>query len=130
MDAAERALFIKLLDTLYAEDAPSAEKKETKIYISEPNEYIEKLEKRAASLKEVSSFNVGDIVCWKDGLKNKRLPDYRQPCIVLSILIPPITDDDDKSYTEILTVELGFIAEADEFFSFKYDGNRFRLFNK
>jgi len=129
MDAAEKALFIKFLDSLVVSENTDTEKKEVEGYVSEPNEYIEKLKKRASLLATVSDFNVGDIAVWKDGLKNKRYPQYGQPAIVLEKLDPPLIDDEDLTLKEVLNIKLGFIAENDEFFSFNYDGNRFKTLN-
>jgi len=123
MDAAEKSLFIKFLDSISLSE--KAEKKEVDSYVSEPTEHIERLKKRANSLSNVSDLEVGEIVIWKDGLKNKRYPNYGQPAIVLNKIDPPLVDDD-VSFNEILNIRLGFIVEDDEFFTFNYDGNRFK----
>jgi hypothetical protein len=127
MDSTEKAaLVLKFFESLSTTDNSSSEKKETEQYISEPTEYIDKLRKRAKDLSQTTELKIGDIVIWKDGLKNKRFPRYKQPAIVLKI-IDPIIKDNDPSYNETLNVKLGFITSDDEFISFNYDSDRFKL---
>ena len=129
MDAAEKNLFLKLLDTFSTSATSVNDKKETELYLSEPYVYFENLHKRADLLKKKSFFSIGDIVVWKDGLKNKRYPNYNQPSIILTIFNPALEDKDDVSFTETVDIQLGFINENDEFFAFNYDSNRFKKFD-
>jgi len=129
MDAAEKTLLYKVLEGLSTSEKTESTKSEDSFFLKEPAEYLEKLKKRSKDISESININVGDILIWKDGLKNKRYPSYGQPAIVLSKIEPPLIDDD-VTYNERLNIQLGFITENDEFFAFNYDGNRFKFFNK
>lgn len=102
------------------------------------NKQIIDIEKHISLLKasiekynEKTTFNIGDIVQWKKGLKNKKRPQYGEPCIVVEILDNPITDKDapiaSPYYSEKLDIKLGLLGDKEEFFTFHYDKNRFEL---
>ena len=78
-----------------------------------------------------TSFKIGDIVKWKKGLKNKHLPMYEDPCIIVEVLEKPFKDRNlDVSspyFAEKLDVLLGLITVNGDFFTFYYDKNRFEL---
>ena len=128
MDAAEKSLFIKFLDSISTSEY--SDKKDVEDYLKEPNDHIERLRKRADALSKETDFTVGDIVIWKDGLKNKRVPNYGQPSIVLSLIDPPLIDKDDVTDSESYNVQLGFIVDGDEFLTFNYPSQRFTQMNK
>ena len=96
------------------------------------------MEKHIANLKtyvekynEVVTFKAGNIVQWKEGLKNKRLPQYDEPCVVIEVLNEPIFDKEaplaSPYYGEKLDLKLGLLGDNGEFFTFHYDKNRFTL---
>lgn len=97
---------------------------------------IERLTHLCNELQSKASFATGDIVVWKDGLKNKNYPEYGQPAIVLERLDAPIVnsvDDTGSTYfNERLDVVLGLISrdEDDAFLVFYYDSRRFKLLNR
>lgn len=128
MDAAEKSLLLKMIEGL-----PSGDKNDqgqtpyVPDFIKEPTEYAEKLRKRKSLLEQKYNFNVGDIVVWKDGLKNKRVPEYGQPGIILAKHTPPLKDDDEAIYYEELDITIGFISDEDEFLAYNYDSNRFMV---
>jgi len=129
MNDAEKAVFIKVLEGLTtSSDNNSVEAPPKQLYESKPTEYLERLKSRAQSLSEDSHIGIGAIVVWKTGLKNKRYPEYDQPCIVLKKWDPPLKDDD-VSLNENLDIQLGFINDDDEFLSFNYDSSRWRVAN-
>ncbi|QDT10752.1 hypothetical protein [Planctomycetes bacterium K23_9] len=89
--------------------------------------------KRLRQLREsyiaAQDFSEGDIVVWKDGMKNRSYPDYNEPVIVMEILGEPRVADHDSGtpyYHEELTVKLGWLDSDDELVCFHYDGNRFK----
>lgn len=96
---------------------------------------VEKIEILKKCLKDYSTpikFNIGDIVYWKENLKNRRFPEYNDPSIILDVLEKPIfdssNDSGDSGFKEPLTIKLGtLIRENNEsrFVVFYYDGNRF-----
>lgn len=97
---------------------------------------IERLTHLCNELQNKAYFATGDIVVWKDGLKNKNYPEYGQPAIVLERLDTPIVnsiDDTGSTYfNERLDIALGLISrdEDDAFLVFYYDSRRFKLLNR
>lgn len=78
------------------------------------------------------SFKVGDIVEWKPNLKNRAMPEYDDPMIILEILETPIFDTEDGPsstyFNEPLDIVAGIIAEDEEFVTFYFDSRRFQKF--
>lgn len=107
----------------------NSEQEEKKIIDVE--EHISTLQSLSAAYKDSNSFKVGDIVQWKEGLKNKKLPHYDEPCIVVEVLGKPIIDKEaplaSPYYGEKLDIKLGILGPNGEFFTFYYDKNRFTL---
>jgi len=110
----------------------------SKITSDSGNKQIIDIEKHISTLKlsvekynENSSFKVGDVVQWKEGLKNKKRPQYGEPCIVIEVLDSAITDNEapiaSPYFAEKLDIKLGLIGDNEEFFTFHYDRNRFEL---
>jgi hypothetical protein len=105
------SIVLNFLESLSATENSSSEKNEVDQYISNPDAYINRLRENAKALFQSTKFKIGDVVSWKDGLKNKRYPAYKQPAIVLEMLEPFIKDND-PSYNEKLTIKLGFIISS------------------
>lgn len=93
-------------------------------------------EKDIAQLKSVcKSFlnkeflEVGQIVKWKENLKNRKLPHKNQPAIVIAILDQPVITTDEEAgspyFLETLDIILGLIVENGTFLTFYYDSRRF-----
>lgn len=97
---------------------------------------IERLTHLCNELQNKAFFTTGDIVVWKDGLKNKNYPEYGQPAIVLERLDTPIVnsiDDTGSTYfNERLDIALGLISRDEDgaFLVFYYDSRRFKLLNR
>lgn len=98
------------------------------------NEYIDNLYRLKEVYETSNEFKAGDIIVWKEGMKNKKLPKYKQPCIVLSVLDNPIIDtnkDPGSTYFgEILDIKVGMIGPESEFLTFHYDSRRFTHLKK
>jgi hypothetical protein len=92
------------------------------------------LRERFQALSRGQAFAPGDLVTWKAGMKNKRVPRYGQPAVVLEVLAQPLRDghDDPGStyFREPLDLVLGLIWDSNpgrgEFMTFHYDSRRFR----
>lgn len=73
----------------------------------------------------------GDMVIWREGLKNKRYPDYGEAAVVLDVLDSPVVDLENdiasQYYGEELNTRIGFFDEDDDFVSFLFDGRRFEV---
>ena len=89
---------------------------------------LDELDELVAAMNKKYDFNVGDKLKWKKGFKNRKVPDYNQPVIVLSKFDEPIIVDDVEKgstyYNEKLTIKVGLIKNG-EFLTFYFDGNRF-----
>jgi hypothetical protein len=61
-------------------------------------------------------FAVGDLVTWKPGLQNRRLPRPGQPAVVVSVLDPPVVDGEQESgstyFNEPLDLVLGLFVDS------------------
>jgi len=88
-------------------------------------------------IADSQDFKIGDIVLWKQGLRNKKRPYQHEPAIVLEMLEPPIFDERQDSgstyFREPLNMVIG-IADYNEkehetsLLSFHVDKRRFQFF--
>jgi hypothetical protein len=92
-------------------------------------EYIAQLKSVCKNFFKKESLEVGQIVKWKENLKNRKLPHKNQPAIVIAILDKPVISTDDESgspyFLETLDIILGIIVENGTFLTFYYDSRRF-----
>lgn len=93
---------------------------------------IDLLKKCLKDYSNYSKFEVGDIVFWKENLKNRRIPAYNEPSIVMEVLHEPIfdsaSDSGSSNFKEPLNLKLGTLIKDNNemrFMIFYYDGNRF-----
>lgn len=92
-----------------------------------------KLRSNLESYSKLSeSIEVGDILVWKEGLKNRKYPKYDEPCIVVEKLNEPIINDavgiNSAYYKEVNDIKLGIIMPGNEFVTFYFDSKRFTKF--
>jgi hypothetical protein len=93
------------------------------------------LRERFAVLNAKHQFAPGDLVTWKAGLKNRRVPRYGEPAVVVSVLDAPVLDSEQESgstyFRDPLDLVLGVIWDRDpgrgDFVTFHFDGRRFEL---
>jgi len=89
----------------------------------------EVLNERLRAILATDCFQPGDLVQWKSGLKNKRLPKADQLGVVVEMLPSPITDEDKGAsgsyFMEPLDMKVGLIDEDGDFVVFHYDSRRF-----
>lgn len=86
------------------------------------------LQELVARMSDHQKFEVGQIVTWKPGLKNRKGPDYGQPMIVTAI--PPASFPDPTEHSsgspyfrEPLSLVVGFCDDGD-YLEFYIDGRR------
>lgn len=95
-------------------------------------EYTKLLLETLTSYNKSYEFKVGELVVWKEGLKNKRVPKYGRPAVVLEIFEKPIIDEDaplaSRYYREKLDIKLAFLDSENELVTFHYDSCRFKPF--
>jgi hypothetical protein len=92
-------------------------------------EYIAQLKSVCKNFLKKESLEVGQIVKWKENLKNRKLPHKNQPAIVIAILYQPVISTDKEAGTpyflETLDIILGIIVGDGTFLTFYYDSRRF-----
>ncbi|MBV5274741.1 MAG: hypothetical protein JZU52_14235 [Lamprocystis purpurea] len=92
------------------------------------------LRERYRSFIQPHRFAPGDLVCWKPGMRNHRLPRYGQPVVVLEVLETPLfdaeTDAGSTYFRERRDLVLGMIWETGpgrgDFISFHFDRRRWQ----
>lgn len=95
-------------------------------------EYLTQLQEACLSFLKKDFFKVGQIVKWKQNMKNRRLPYQGQPAIVVAVLDEPIVNDREDSgspyFLENLDIILGILVKNNTFLTFYYDSRRFELY--
>ncbi len=95
-------------------------------------DYINKLRSLNEAYNDKIEFKPGQLVVWKDGLKNRKFPYKNQPAIVVKVLETPLYVDKDSGtpyFQEPLDIALAVIGgEKSEFLIYYYDKRRFRLY--
>lgn len=123
-DEDKLAILRELIDNAYHD-------KTTKPKLS-PDMVRDILEERMNAYFKEYSFKIGDCVKWKEGLKNKTIPEYGQPCIVMDIVNPPLFDKESSSgspyFNEELDIKVGIVDEDDDFMIFYLDSKRLEYF--
>ena len=89
-----------------------------------------RLHKAYESFSRVESLAPGDIVVWKDRMRNKSIPSYAQPAIVVEVLSQPLFDEENGPssvyFREPLDVRLAVLDKDGDFVSFLFDSRRFK----
>jgi hypothetical protein len=79
------------------------------------------------------SLKIGMLAVWKDGMKNRKTPDYGVPMIVVDVLSPVVIDTTFDSgsvyFREQLDLVLGFVEEDGELATLHYDSRRFEPYD-
>lgn len=80
----------------------------------------------------IDNLSEGQLVQWKEGLRNKRRPRYGEPAVLVEFLKSPVFDEENGSgsayFHEPLDVVLGFLDDDGDFVLFHYDKRRFKPF--
>ncbi len=91
--------------------------------------YAELLVQRFQEFCLPNEFAPGGLAYWKPGLKNKRLPEYGQPVIVIAVLETPVLDNESKPssqyYREPLDMQIGLLDRDNELVAYFVDSRRF-----
>ncbi|MCT7958971.1 hypothetical protein [Laspinema palackyanum] len=95
-------------------------------------DYFVELQESCLSFLEKQSFKVGQIVRWKNNMKNRKLPYKNQPAIVVAVLNEPIINNLEDSgspyFRENLDIVLGILVNNNTFLTFYYDSRRFERY--
>jgi len=125
-DVDKQAKLLALLEKLSEVQTNDAAISTEEIY---DESYIDKLKIAYNSMLELHKFSKGQIVKWKKGLKNRRLPKENQPAIVWDVLSEPIIQDDRDAGTpyfrEPLDIALALLDKEGDLVIFHYDSKRF-----
>ncbi|CAN1210814.1 hypothetical protein TUMEXPCC7403_11490 [Tumidithrix helvetica PCC 7403] len=96
------------------------------------DEHLAQLKRTCENFLKKQALEVGQIVKWKDNLKNRKLPHKNQPAIVIFVLDEPIISTDDEPgspyFLEALDIVLGIITDDGTFLTFYYDSRRFETY--
>lgn len=119
-----------IIQKLLSDAIESTSKKENELIPYDSN--VEILNTLANRFHEKYDFKRGDIVTWKEGLKNKSRPLENEPAIVLEMLQEPLFDNQGDSgspyYREPLDLVVGvFIKE--KFIIYHLDSRRLKIMN-
>jgi hypothetical protein len=102
---------------------------EEEVEILYDENHCSRLSAACTSFLEVNTFEVRQLVKWKNDLKNRKLPRVDQPAIVVRVLDSPVINSSDDSgspyFLEELDVVLGVLSEDGTFLTFYYDSRRF-----
>jgi len=97
-------------------------------------EHIEKLRTAKKLFDKVYDFEPGDLVVWKEGLKNKARPAFAEPAIVMQVLEQPLKDLEKSAgtpyFNEPLDLVLGILDSDGDFVVFHYDKRRFQPYQE
>jgi len=85
-----------------------------------------RLQTLCSRLLTPSNLQPGDIVRWKEGLRNKKRPGYDEYIVVLEILsVPIISKSEGVYFAEPLDCKLGIVDEDGDLLTFFFDSRRF-----
>ncbi|BAZ29385.1 hypothetical protein NIES4074_18300 [Cylindrospermum sp. NIES-4074] len=95
-------------------------------------EYIAQLKSACHNFLKKDAFQVGQLVKWKENLKNRTIPYKNQPAIVVETLAEPVVSNEEESgspyFRETLDIILGILVDDDTFLTFYYDSRRFEAY--
>jgi hypothetical protein len=95
-------------------------------------DHLVQLKEACEKFLQQENFEVGQIVKWKKGLNNRKLPHQNQPAVIVGLLDEPVIDRDGESgspyFLEKLDIILGIISDDDTFLTFYYDSSRFESY--
>jgi hypothetical protein len=96
--------------------------------------YVEQLRTNHQELVKTHRFRAGQLVVWKKGLKNKKLPEPNQPAIIVEVFDEPrfetSRDPGSPYYAEPLDLVLGIMTKEGEFLTFYFDKRRFEPYKE
>lgn len=92
---------------------------------------IERIKQLQDRMNEKNHFKAGDLVRWKEGLRNRRFPDYGTPTLVAEVKPEPIFENLDDSgapnFGEPLDLVLVNLDSDGDLVHYHFDSRRFEL---
>jgi hypothetical protein len=90
----------------------------------------ERLRTAFKGYSDPDEFSPGQLVQWKEALRNRQLPEYGQSAVVLEVLDQPVVSEaepvDSPYYREPLDLVLGVIDGDGDLAAFHFNGRRFK----
>lgn len=87
-----------------------------------------------ASLRIHHELEPGDLVCWKDGLRNKRRPADGEAAVVVARLADPVFDSEEGAgsayFREPLDLIVGLLDEDGDFVHYHVDQRRMQPYGQ
>ncbi|AEG00661.1 hypothetical protein [Methylomonas methanica] len=100
---------------------------------SNPTATTDMLREKFSLYKAAHQFKEGDIVKWKPGLKDRKIPHEGDPAIVVRVLDEPVFDVTAEPGTpyfrEPYDIVLGVIQVDGQFITYHYNSQRFEPFD-
>ena len=94
-------------------------------------DYIQKMRDLADKLRYKHQFKAGDVVRWKEGMRNRVVPQYDEKCVVFEALDAPVydgeTDSGSYSFREPLDISICRLDSDGNFVIYHFDSRRFEL---
>lgn len=93
----------------------------------------EQLRAAYAVFAEQHTFKPGDLVMWKAGHKNRKIPEMGEPAIVIEVYATPLRSDRDSGsnvFNEPLDLVLGLIDADGDFTHWHFDSRRFQPYTE
>lgn len=91
-----------------------------------------RLAELANAMDRPHTFRKGQLVRWKAGLKNRKIPAYNEAAIIREIPDTPVFDTCETAscagspyFGEPLNLVLAILDPDNDFLEFRYDGRRF-----
>ena len=89
-------------------------------------EYIRKI---VAGFNPIDGLRPGDVVVWKDDMKNLKWPHYEDPIVVVEVFDEPrrfVGDSGSPHWTDRYDFSAGWFNERGEFVVYAFDSRRFK----
>ena len=100
----------------------------------DPTVYKAELRASADQLFRPVIFKIGDLVQWKQGLKNRSFPAFGEPAVITQVLDKPIYDPSEADacspfFREPLTIVIAVLHDGN-LREHHADGRRYELFQE
>ncbi len=90
---------------------------------------LEEIRKIVADFNPINGLKPGDVVVWKDDMKNLRWPHYNDPIVVVEVFDEPrrfVGKHASPHWTDRYDFTAGWFDEDGEFVVYAFDSRRFK----
>jgi hypothetical protein len=114
-----------------AKMALALQKARSKLDGATPVEHAKFLKKASISYDDVHSFAKGDLVTWKEGLRDRVHPEPGWPAIVLNVffdpVVDPVQDSQSASFRRQFDMLCGVVIDG-AMYTFHFESRRLKKF--